>query len=88
MIDNDLEHQIVSFATDSICTTKKLDINSNKLGEFSLDNTGNDVFYLQNGIYRFNSNWKRRGWGKLEGKDIEHLETIERNGRLFYKLKC
>lgn len=30
--------------------------------------------------------WKQRGFGKLEGKDIEHLETVERNGKLFYKL--
>ena len=25
--------------------------------------------------------------GKLESKDIEHLETVERDGRLYYKLK-
>lgn len=41
---------------------------------------------MQNGIYRFNGQWKQRGFGKIEGKDIEHLETFERNGRLFYKL--
>jgi hypothetical protein len=87
VIDNDLENHVVSFATDSICTTKKLDVNSAKLGDFSFDNTANDVFYLQNGIYRFNGKWKQRGFGKLDGKDIEHLETVERNGRLYYKLK-
>jgi hypothetical protein len=26
----------------------------------------------------------RRRSGKLEGKDIEHLETVEKKGRLFY----
>ncbi|MGH9877174.1 MAG: DNA polymerase, partial [Nitrososphaerales archaeon] len=43
--------------------------------------------YLQNGIYRFNGKWKQRGFGKLESKDIEHLDTIQRNGRLYYKLR-
>ena len=87
VIENDLENHVVSFATDSICTTKKLDVNSSKLGEFSFDNSANDVFYLQNGIYRFNGKWKQRGFGKLEGKDIEHLETVERNSKLYYKLR-
>jgi hypothetical protein len=43
-------------------------------------------YTLQNGIYRFNGKWKQRGFGKLEGRNIEHLETIERNGRLYYRL--
>jgi len=85
-VKNNLEASVVSFATDSICITNKVDINSSKLGEFSLDNTAKDVFYLQNGIYGFNGKWKQRGFGKIEGKDIEHLETVEKNGRLFYKL--
>jgi hypothetical protein len=75
-------NEVVSFATDSICSTRKLDINSSKL-----DNSANDVFYLQNGIYPFNGKWKQRGFGKLEGKDIEHLETVERNSKLYYKLR-
>ena len=42
--------------------------------------------YLQNGIYRFNDKWNQRGFGKLEGNDIEHLETVESDGKLCYKL--
>lgn len=56
-----IEQEIVSFATDSICTTRKLDIDSDQLGEFSFDNSADDVFYLQNGFYRFNGKWKQRG---------------------------
>ncbi len=84
MTRNGLELDIVAFATDSICTTRKLDIDSKRLGDFSFDNEGSDVFYLQNGFYRFNEKWKQRGIGKLGTKNIEHLETFERNGRLYY----
>ena len=79
-----MERDVVFFATDSICTTKKLDVNSNKLGGFSFDNEADDVFVLQNGFYRFNGKWKQRGLGKLNGKEIEHLETFEKDGRLYY----
>lgn len=57
------------------------------LGEFYLAASAEDVYYLQNGIYRFNGKWKQREFGKLASKDIEHLDTIERGGRLYYKLK-
>lgn len=53
---NNLERDVVFFATDSICTTKKLDVNSTKLGNFSFDGMADDVFVLQNGFYRFNDN--------------------------------
>jgi len=43
------------------------------------------VFVLQNGFYRFNGKWKQRGLGKLNGKEIEHLETFEKDGRLYYR---
>jgi len=82
-----IEKDVVSFATDSICTTKKLEINSDKLGEFSFEESANDVFYLQNGFYRFNEKWKQRGLGKLGTKEIEHLDTFVKDGRLFYKFK-
>lgn len=85
--ENTLEKQVVSFATDSICTTKKLDIDSAKLGEFSFDKSADDVFYLQNGFYRFNGIWKQRGLGNLGTKEIEHLDTFERDGKLFYRFK-
>jgi hypothetical protein len=77
----------VAFATDSVCVTQKLDFTSSRLGAFSLADSATDVYYLQNGIYRFNGKWKQRGFGKLESKNIEHLDTIERDARLYYKLK-
>ena len=44
------------------------------------------MFYLQNGFYRFNGKWKQRGLGKLGSREIEHLETFEKNSDLFYKI--
>jgi len=49
-----IERDVMFFATDSICTTRELDVNSSKLGDFSFDNEANDVFVLQNRFYRFN----------------------------------
>jgi len=57
------------------------------LGEFSFDNEADDVFVLQNGFYRFNGKWKQRGLGKLGTREIEHLDTFEKGGRLYYKFK-
>lgn len=82
-----LENDIVAFATDSICTTKKVNVNSEKLGEFSLDSMGDDCYFLQNGFYRINGMWKQRGIGKLGSKEIEHLDTIQRDGKLYYSFK-
>jgi hypothetical protein len=82
-----LENDIIGIATDSICTTKRLGCNSIELGEFSLKNSANDVFYLQNGIYRFNGLWSQRGLGKIVGKTIDHLDTFEKNGRLFMRVE-
>lgn len=82
---NDIQKDVAFFATDSICTTKKLDVNSTKLGDFSFDDDAKDVFVLQNGFYRFNGSWKQRGLGKLNGKEIEHLDTFEKDGRLYYR---
>jgi len=82
---NGLERDVVFFATDSICTTKKLDVNSKKLGDFSFDNEADDVFVLQNGFYRFNGKWKQHGLGKLGTREIEHLDTFEKGGRLYYR---
>ncbi len=84
-IEHKIEHEVIAFATDSICTIKKLNLNSKRLGDFSLDKQGNDVFYLQNGIYRFNKSWKKRGLGNLGSKEIEHLDTYEKDGRLYRK---
>jgi len=56
-----------------------------KLGEMKLDKERYDVIFLSNGFYRFNDKWKQRGFGKLNGKEIEHLDTFEKNGRLYYR---
>ena len=85
--EHDIEKQMVSFATDSIITTKKLDVNSKVLGKFALENQASDVYVLQNGIYRFNKNWKKRGIGNIGKKQIEHVDTIERNGKLYQMFK-
>ena len=82
---HDIEKDVVFFATDSICTTKKLEVNSTNLGDFSFDNEASDVFVLQNGFYRFNGKWKQRGLGKLGTREIEYLDTFEKNGRLYYR---
>jgi len=55
------------------------------LGKFSFDNSANDVYYLQNGFYRFDGKWKQRGLGNLNGKEIENIDTFEKNGKLYYK---
>lgn len=82
-----IEREVVSFATDSICTTRKLEIDSDQLGEFSFDNSADDVFYLQNGFYRFDGKWKQRGLGKLGSKEIENIDTFERKGKLYYRFR-
>jgi hypothetical protein len=38
---------------------------------------------LQNRINCFNSKCKQRVLGKLQDKDIEHLDTIEKDGKLY-----
>jgi len=45
------------------------------------------VFFLQNGFYRFNGKWKQRGLGRLGTREIEHLDTFEKEEKLFYKFK-
>ena len=52
-----------------------------------MENQASDVYVLQNGIYRFNKNWKKRGIGNIGKKQIEHVDTIERNGKLYQMFK-
>jgi hypothetical protein len=87
VIENNLEKNVVAFATDSICVTKKLDVDSNRLGEFHFEKSASDVFYLQNGFYRFDRTWKQRGLGKLGSKEIENIDTFEKNGKLLCQLE-
>ena len=78
-----IERNVISFATDSIISTKKINTHSIQLGKFAFENSGNDVYVLQNGIYRFNGKWKKRGIGNIGNKQIEHLDTIEKDGKLY-----
>jgi len=41
----------------------------------------------KNGIYRFNEKWKQRGLGRLGTKDIEHLEYLQKDGKLIGRFK-
>jgi len=45
------------------------------------------VYVLQNGIYRFNGKWKKRGIGNLGNRQIEHLDTVEKDGNLYQVMK-
>lgn len=82
-----ISNNVVSFATDSVISSKKLNIDSDSLGGFKLEKSANDVYVLQNGIYRFNEMWKKRGIGKLGSRTIEHLDTVEKDGKLFQVMK-
>lgn len=87
VIENNVERNVVAFATDSVCTTKKIRVGDNNLGDFTLANQADDVYYLQNGFYRFNGKWKQRGLGSLGSREIEHIDTIKRDGKLLMKYK-
>jgi hypothetical protein len=80
-----IEKEMVAFATDSICTTRKLNIGSTDLGDFSYEGESHDTFFLQNGFYRFQGKWKQRGLGNLGKDKIEHLKTFEKDDKLYYK---
>ena len=61
-------------------------MNSTKLGDFSFEGESDDTFYLQNGFYRFAGKWKQRGFGNVGSKEIEHIDTIEKDGKLIAKM--
>jgi len=82
-----IEQNVVSFATDSVISTKKINVDSERLGDFKLEKSAQDVYVLQNGIYRFNGTWKKRGIGKLGSRSIEHLDTVEKDGNLYQVMK-
>lgn len=91
MRDNNLERDVVAFATDSIATRRKIpNLNSKKLGEMKLDKEATDVIFLSNGFYLFNGKWKRRGIGFDREKkvEIEHQGTqVDKDGQLYIKVK-
>ena len=65
---NEIERDVVSFATDSVITIKKIAINSQKLGEFKLEQSADDVYVLQNGIYRFNGKCQKPVLRQITGR--------------------
>lgn len=83
IMKNNLENDIVSIATDSILSTKKIGINSSNLGEFKFVQSANDTYIIQNGIYRMDKEWKKRGIFTKNGKKFEHLDTIIRDGKAY-----
>ena len=87
VIQNEIESETVAFATDSVMTRRKLDVNSEDLGEFSLEKEASDCYLLQNGYYRMNGKWKNRGIASMNGKVIKHLDTYVRDGKLFLKIE-
>lgn len=61
---NELDSNVVAYATDSVACQKKIkNLDSKKLGKMKLDKQGNDVIFLSNGFYKFNDVWKNRGIG-------------------------
>ena len=60
-------------------------MNSAKLGDFGYENSGDDVYVLQNGIYRFNEKWKKRGisYDNSRKQEIEYTDTfVDKDGNM------
>ena len=77
---------IIFLYTDCITCTRKLDVNSDKLGEFSLDFVGS-IYTLQSGFYAKNGKWiKSRGIGQIGDDTILHKDTfVDSKGRIKYR---
>lgn len=83
---HNLCREVIGFATDSITVNKDLGIDSERVGEFSKGSCG-DYIGLQNGFNRMNGEWKQRGFGRLNGRPVENVETAVRNGKLVLTLE-
>jgi len=88
IISNDMERNVIMMYTDSITTTKKLNLDSKKLGGFSQDFDGS-IYALQSGFYSKNGYFeKSRGIGQLGDETIIHKETkVDSKGRLVYEFE-
>jgi len=73
MKENNLNSDVVAFATDAIACRKKIpDLDSTKLGEMKHDKYGDDTIFLSNGFYTLDGKiWKKRGIGFDNEKKIE-----------------
>ncbi|GKS67413.1 hypothetical protein YTPLAS73_09600 [Nitrosarchaeum sp.] len=85
IIKHGIENDIIMMYTDSICSKKKLNLDSKELGEFSFDFEGS-IYALQSGFYSKNDVWERsRGIGSIGDESINHKETIiDSKGRIKY----
>jgi len=86
-MEKGIERDIVAFATDSIMTRSKIEVDSEALGEFSFERQASDCYLLQNGYYRMNGKWKNRGIASMNSKTIKHLDTYVKNEKLFLKIQ-
>jgi len=88
IMSNDMERDVIFIYTDSISTTKKLNLDSKELGGFSEDFEGS-IYTLQSGFYSKNGYFERsRGVGHLGDETIIHKETkTDSKGRLVYEFE-
>lgn len=84
IIDNKIERIVCMIYTDAITTTENLNLQSEKIGNFSLDVEG-EAYLLQNGFYRIGEKFRNRGLAKI-GKDaISELEPfVDKDGKVKY----
>lgn len=83
IIDNNIERDVCMIYTDAITTTRNLNLNSKKLGDFSLDGQG-EAYLLQNGFYRIGDKFRNKGFANIGNDTIENLEPFEEDGKIKY----
>ncbi len=83
IMDNEIERDVCMIYTDSITTTRNLNLESKKLGDFSLDAQG-EAYLLQNGFYRVGKKFRNKGFAKIGNNEIENLEPFEEDGKIKY----
>jgi len=83
IIDNKIERDVCMIYTDAITTTRNLNLNSKKLGDFSEDVKG-EAYLLQNGFYRVGDKFRNKGFANIGNDTIERLEPFEEDGKIKY----
>lgn len=83
IIDNKIEREVCMIYTDAITTTRNLNLESKKLGDFSLDIEG-EAYLLQNGFYRVGEKFRNKGFANIGNDTINHLEPFEQDGKIKY----
>ncbi|AIF83433.1 DNA polymerase type B, organellar and viral [Candidatus Nitrososphaera evergladensis SR1] len=85
--NNGIEKDVAFIATDGISVTRDLGKGSKALGKFALKDYAQDVFCIQNGINRWNGNWKERGIGSEKGKTLDNYDIYQSGEGVYMKLK-